>query len=747
MVGGCLAALVMAAYGAPVRADDHEPSAVMLHYYHAALDEYRNGEYPQAIEDLERARLLDPSSPTLIYNLGRVNELAGNLDEAARYYGTYVTLLPTSASAERARVQGILRRIGGARRRHAAHPNATYEPPAPTPADTSAIPRFVTTHGVTDLPFWLSVGAGGTLFLIGGVVGLVALDRHQTADGIVIGRDGTYEDRQQLREQRPEPRPHRRLALRHGRAVTGGGGAALRAAHDDGRGAARGSDPGVVRLRRHAGHARGARDLVRRAAWTLLVGAAALCAGCSAIVAPSSDPTPCRLAPDGTDPCPDGLACNAGHCSIHIVMITVDAGCTPQEEVCDGKDDDCDGMIDEGQDADGDGVTWCGGGVQAQADCDDHDPNIHPANPGAGIPAANEQCDGKDDDCDGMVDEGDTCPSGQMCVPGTGCVIPNCNNGGPPCSSDDRCDVTMDPPTCVSGRCPTTPCTGAQVCDTPTGSCVTRVNLGDPCTIDTECPAGATCMPAAALGLTASGNVCGKACCKDEDCTDVGGLCLVSGTGARSCVPPAMAMRGESPTGSMCTMADSCSSGICYGATTMTPGACVDGCANQTNCPMSDVCGLASSSKGSGQQQQLACIPPVPQGHVLYDTCATDDDCVSDLCVPGPALDKFCSLGCLTSDDCQRPSQITRFAYCGVTQTPSGNYVRACLHDFCDRLTLACHGLGRTGDSCSKNADCRDNVCLGSQCADTCCSSNDCTATTRCRPLMRGDHYEMLCRP
>jgi hypothetical protein len=62
------------------------------------------------------------------------------------------------------------------------------------------------------------------------------------------------------------------------------------------------------------------------------------------------------------------------------------------EEVCDGIDNNCDDLIDEGFDADGDGYTTCGG------DCDDADAAIHPG--------AEEVCDGVDNDCDGSADEG-----------------------------------------------------------------------------------------------------------------------------------------------------------------------------------------------------------------------------------------------------------------------------------------------------------------------------------------------------
>jgi competence protein ComEC len=143
--------------------------------------------------------------------------------------------------------------------------------------------------------------------------------------------------------------------------------------------------------------------------------------------APAREPIPCstRWYPDSDGDgygaevapllgclAPPGWVERAGDCD------DGDAARHPEaSEDCDGADDDCDGLIDEDfpapqaawyPDRDGDG--WgdplgeqlrCGGAeglVERAGDCDDDDPRLNPA--------SREPCDGLDNDCDGVADEG-----------------------------------------------------------------------------------------------------------------------------------------------------------------------------------------------------------------------------------------------------------------------------------------------------------------------------------------------------
>jgi hypothetical protein len=162
--------------------------------------------------------------------------------------------------------------------------------------------------------------------------------------------------------------------------------------------------------------------------------------------------------PGGGVACSTGLlgVCNAGTTACTNSVIVCNQNVQPSTEVCDGKDNNCNGSIDEGvlttyyRDADGDGygnplltTQACSqptGYVTNGSDCNDNNAAVHPG--------ATEVCNGIDDNCNGATDEGNpgggvSCSTGKsgVCAAGTtscsgGAVV--CNQNTQP--SAEKCD-------------------------------------------------------------------------------------------------------------------------------------------------------------------------------------------------------------------------------------------------------------------------------------------------------------------
>lgn len=167
---------------------------------------------------------------------------------------------------------------------------------------------------------------------------------------------------------------------------------------------------------------------------------------------------------------PAGYSARAGDCDDHDATVSPD-----RPEACNGRDDDCNGKIDDGlastttwPDLDRDGfgdahgapAQGCTGGMRAsnQLDCDDTSAMIHPG--------AMEICNQRDDDCNGQIDEGAKvrCGKGWCGRFGPSCDVALCKPGDPlpeRCNDfDDDCDGVVDNGDlcgsnahCVTGHC------------------------------------------------------------------------------------------------------------------------------------------------------------------------------------------------------------------------------------------------------------------------------------------------------
>ena len=234
---------------------------------------------------------------------------------------------------------------------------------------------------------------------------------------------------------------------------------------------------------------------------------------------PAPDDSLCNNADDDCDGMTDEdfvstrTECGVGGCFAEgitqCVGGTIVDTCSPgvpaaEDGICDGLDEDCDGMTDE------DVVTMrveCGvGACTALGDltCVNGVP-VNACQPG--IPAPNDSvCDGIDNDCDGLVDEdyvttGSTCGVGACAATGqnvchNGVIIDSCMPGSPQLGDatcdgvDDDCDGADDedyigqPTMCGVGACAAAP---ARPGRTPPATVSTRTA--------TARPTSTTCRP------------------------------------------------------------------------------------------------------------------------------------------------------------------------------------------------------------------------------------------------------------
>lgn len=453
-------------------------------------------------------------------------------------------------------------------------------------------------------------------------------------------------------------------------------------------------------------------------------------------------------------------------------------------------------------DADGDrhGVgDGCSG-----ADCDDSEPTIFDGNP--------EVCDGRDNNCAGGVDDGprdcdpalcelgalgyyerpaDECTGAGGCVqqPAALCGRYTCDGGG---EDGDRCATACDGE--VDAKC------------IPAAHCDAAVCLDDLAN-------GAACDEASDC---ASGHCENGFCCADGDCCQVASDCPTFGTFAPVCDTPATCQgsRGAAvcnanfecttqsgvPDDSACTattVANDCGWWLpiaCTGATSQTAPACPTTCTTSAECdaggwcdPASRTCredlddgaacGVDDGRCKSGHCQNGFCCaggdccaaatdcpasyasPPVCTSPVACDGEADVATCVASICGTAADVDddRACTAATVASD-CgpYRPIFCTGSATQTAPACPT-----SCTGDAeCD-ASAYCNAGGQCvpdqpdGGTCADDGECVAGHCQNGFCCasgDCCAADNDCDAydvapTCGSPAGCQGTRVEGVCSP